>query len=158
MQRVAGGHPHAPHAAGGGREPVFRHTLVVGADALDENGHVNNVQYVQWMQDAAVRHSDSVGCSRATKGEGATWVARSHTIEYLRPAFLGDRVAVLTWVCGHRRVRSLRKYRFVREGDGAVLAKGETDWVFVDTASGRPRQIPEAVIGTFTPLPDGHEP
>ena len=158
MTNEAGGRQSAPHTARESRGPVFRHALVVREGALDENGHVNNVQYVQWMQDAAIRHSDSVGCSRVTKEEGATWVARSHAVEYLRPAFLGDRITVETWVCDHRRVRSLRKYRFVREADGEVLARGETDWVFVDTASGRPRQIPESVIGTFTLHTPGREP
>jgi acyl-CoA thioester hydrolase len=137
---------------------VYHHALVVRGDALDENGHVNNMHYVQWMQDAAVQHSDSVGCSRVTRDEGATWLARSHAIEYLRPAFLGDRITVLTWVSDHRRVRSLRKYKFVREADGAVLARGETDWVFVDTASGKPRQIPEVVMSTFTLVPPDQEP
>jgi acyl-CoA thioester hydrolase len=119
---------------------------------------VNNVQYIQWMQDAAVLHSDSVGCSSVTRDEGATWVARSHAIEYLRPAFRGDRITVLTWVSNHRRVRSLRKYTFVREADSAVLARGETDWVFVDTASGKPRQIPEVVMNTFALVPPDQEP
>ncbi len=145
-------------AAGGSRTPVSRHTIVVREVALDVNGHVNNVQYVQWMQDAAIGHSDGVGCSRVTKDEGATWVARSHAIEYLRPAFLGDRITVLTWVSDHRRVRSLRKYKFIRDADGALLAKGETDWVFVDTASGKPRCIPERVINTFTLVPPDQEP
>jgi acyl-CoA thioester hydrolase len=130
----------------------------VQGDSLDENGHVNNVHYVQWMQDAAVQHSESVGCSRMTGDEGAAWVARSHAIEYLRPAVLGDRITVLTWVSDHRRVRSLRKYKFVRDADGAVLARGETDWVFVDTVSGKPRQIPEGVRNTFTLVPPDQEP
>lgn len=145
-------------AAAEGRLPVHRHTLVVGEADLDENGHANNVRYVQWMQDAAIRHADLIGCSRLVAAEGATWVARSHTIEYLRPAFLDDRIAVLTWVCNHRRVRSLRKYKFVREVDGAVLAKGETDWVFVEAGSGKPRNIPDAIVRTFVLVPPDEEP
>lgn len=140
------------------REAIHRHTLVVGRKALDLNGHVNNVQYVQWMQDAAVEHSDRVGCTRLTREAGAMWVARSHTIEYLRPAFQGERITVLTWISNWRKVRSLRKYRFVREADGALLARGETDWVFVDATSGRPRNIPDEVAGVFALVPPDQEP
>ena len=146
------------HAGREGREPIHRHTVVVREDAVDENGHVNNVQYVQWMQDAAVAHSESAGCTRLTRDEGATWVARSHHIEYLRPAFPGERVTVLTWVSNWRKVRSLRRYRFVRESDGAVLARGETDWVFVDAAGGRPRNIPAAVAHAFVLVAPEREP
>lgn len=34
--------------------PVYSKTLVVPETAIDENGHVNNVAYVQWMQEIAV--------------------------------------------------------------------------------------------------------
>lgn len=150
----------APQAPAGDerRDAVHRHTLVVGRKAVDENGHVNNVQYVQWMQDAAVAHSERAGCTRLTREAGATWVARSHTIEYLRPAFRDERITVLTWVTNWRKVRSLRRYRFVRESDGAVLARGETDWVFVDAATGRPRNIPDEVAGVFVLVPPDQEP
>jgi hypothetical protein len=57
------------------------------ASALVENGHVNNVQFVQWMQDAAVRHYESLGGILLTQALETTWVVRSHNIEYLRPAF-----------------------------------------------------------------------
>ncbi|MCU0804802.1 MAG: acyl-CoA thioesterase [Burkholderiales bacterium] len=137
---------------------IYRHAFEVPESALDRNGHVNNVQYVQWMQDVAVMHADAAGCSAATDAAGATWVARSHWIEYLRPAFAGDRVVAVTWVSNFRRVRSLRKYRFVRVDDGALLAEGETDWVFVDAATGKLRAIPTEVTSAFTLLPEAEEP
>jgi acyl-CoA thioester hydrolase len=137
---------------------TFRHEFEVSESALDRNGHVNNVQYVQWMQDVAVMHADAAGCSAATDAAGATWVARSHWIEYLRPAFAGDRVAAVTWVSSFRRVRSLRKYRFVRIDDGALLAEGETDWVFIDAGTGKLRAIPGEVTSAFTLLPENEEP
>jgi len=137
---------------------VYRFEFTVPDAAIDRNGHVNNVQYVQWMQDVAILHSDATGCMAATKAIGATWVVRSHRIEYLRPALAGDRIIVFTWVAGMRKVRSLRKYRFVRAADGEVLAQGETDWAFVDAANGRPRPIPEAVSGLFEVLAQGEDP
>ena len=70
---------------------------------------------------------------------------REHRIEYLLPAFEGEEVEIRTWVENVRRVRSLRKYEFVRKADGKVLVKGETDGVFVDVKTGAPRAIPEEV-------------
>jgi acyl-CoA thioester hydrolase len=144
----------------GGELPrgIYRHRLVVPAAAVDGNGHVNNVQYIQWMQDAAVQHSANAGCTRLTEAAGATWVARSHTIEYLRPAYVEEQISVLTWVADFRKVRSLRKYRFFRDDDGALLARGETSWVFVDLESGKPRNVPAEVAGCFILLPSDQEP
>ena len=124
---------------------IHRHVFTVSSGDLDENGHVNNVVYVQWMQDVAILHFDALGGVEAMQGAGGAWVARSHKIEYLKPAFAGETILALTWVANCRRVRSLRRYRFLREADGATLAEGETDWVFVDVASGRPRSIPDEI-------------
>ena len=128
---------------------VFRREFVVPDNAVDDNGHVNNVVYIQWMQDVAVMHADAVEGTRATRAAGATWVVRSHRIDYLRPAFAGDAVLAQTWVANIRRVRSLRRYRFLRASDRAILAQGETDWVFVNQETGRPISIPSAVRDAF---------
>ncbi len=44
-----------------GMDAIYRHEIVVPPEAVDGNRHVNNVVYVQWMQDAAIAHSDTVG-------------------------------------------------------------------------------------------------
>lgn len=128
---------------------TFEHEIAVPASAIDDNGHVNNVVYVQWMQDVAIAHFESVGGTPMMKAAGATWVARSHYIEYLRPAVAGDRVRVRTWVENFRRVMSLRKYEFTRVGDDTVLAKGHTEWVLVDAATGRPKSVPAEIVTLF---------
>ena len=137
---------------------AYEYEAEAAASAIDANGHVNNVEYVRWMQDAAVGHADARGLTAATRAAGATWVVRSHRIEYLRPALAGDRIKVLTWVADFRRAFSLRRYRFVRAGDGTVLARGETDWVFVDAKSGRPRSVPAELKDLFEVAPPDWEP
>jgi acyl-CoA thioester hydrolase len=128
--------------------PVYKKTITIPQTAIDENGHVNNVTYVQWMQDIAVEHYAFIGGIQA-QGPDATWVVRSHRIEYFLPAFVGEEIEIRTWVENIQRVRSLRKYEFVRKADGKTLVKGETDWVFVDVKSGRPLAIPQEVVGVF---------
>jgi acyl-CoA thioester hydrolase len=127
---------------------VYTRSFTIPSDAIDENGHVNNVAYVQWMQNIAVEHYASIGGIEA-QGKNATWVIREHKIEYFLPAFAGEEIEIKTWVENIRRVRSLRKYEFVRKSDGRILVQGETDWVFVDARTGRPLLIPAEVSGVF---------
>jgi acyl-CoA thioester hydrolase len=101
------------------------------------------------MQEIAVEHYTSIG-GLEVQGEQATWFVREHKIEYLLPAFGGEEIEIRTWVENIRRVRSLRKYEFVRKADGKVLVRGETDWVFVDIETGRPLPIPEEVAKIFS--------
>lgn len=129
---------------------ICRYEFTVPESAVDQNGHVNNVVYVQWMQDVAVLHSDSVGGTKAMHESGGTWVVHSHKIEYLSPAFAGEDLVALTWVVNFRRVRSIRRHKFFRKSDNILLAKGETEWVFVDVESGRPRMIPDEVMQLFS--------
>ena len=128
--------------------PVYSKTITIPKSVIDENGHVNNVTYVQWMQDIAVEHYASIGGVEA-QGADATWVVREHKIEYFLPAFENEEIEIRTWVENIRRVRSLRKYEFVRKSDGKVLVKGETNWVFVDAKTGSPLAIPHDVENIF---------
>lgn len=138
--------------------PVYEYEIEVPESAIDGQGHVNNVKFVQWMQDAAIRHADATGCTGATFAAGATWVVRQHRIEYRRPAFVGERIQVMTWVADFRRAFSQRKYKFVRVADQIVLAEGETDWVFVDVQSGRPRSIPGEIAAMFELVTENRKP
>jgi len=64
----------------------------------------------------------------------------------------------LTWVTDFRKVRSLRKYKFVRPTDQAVVATGETEWVFVNATTGRPQSIPATIVAVFELIPHDREP
>lgn len=125
---------------------IYQYRLTVPDHAIDVNGHVSNIEYLRWMQEAAICHMDVQGCNKATLDAGATWVVRMHHIKYLRPAFGGENIIVLTWVSHLNRFQSLRKHRIIRTHDNTVLVKGETEWVFVDAETGRLRSIPKDVI------------
>ena len=129
--------------------PIFSYRFTVPENVIDDNGHVNNVAYVQWMQEAAIRHGESI--SEYKLAENATWYAREHRIEYFLPAFLGEEIEVRTWLTEIKRVRVHRKYEFTRKADGKVIVRGETDWVHVDSKTGRPLAIP-AIISELFPI------
>jgi acyl-CoA thioester hydrolase len=128
---------------------AFRTSFEASPDDIDENGHVNNVVYVQWMQEAAIRHSRSVGATAAVMAAGATWVVRSHRVEYLLPVRESELVHVETWIEDVQRVKSTRRYRFVRDSDDREVAHGETLWVCIDVETGRPRAVPADVMDRF---------
>lgn len=138
---------------------VYRYTHTVQSDEIDGQGHVNNLEYVKWMQSAAIEHSAAQGWSSSRYREiGAGWVVRSHTIEYRQPAFDRDCIVVLTWVADFRKIRSLRKYKIVRQGDNVLLAVAATDWTFISMARRLPRRVPPELINAFELVPEAEEP
>lgn len=125
---------------------ILRRTV----EETDAQGHANNVLYVQWMQDAAVAHSSSVGLTPERYREmGQAFVVRRHAIEYLRPALRGTTVEVQTWVVNFRGASSRRCYQFLDAQTREVLARAATDWAYIDTARSRPTRIPREVIALF---------
>jgi len=137
---------------------IFEYRMTIPQEALDQNNHVNNVEYIRWMVQAAVQHSNEQGATEAAQAEGATWFVRSHYIEYKRPAFAGEDILIRTWVSAFRKTSSLRKYRILRAEDEAILAEAETVWVFVDAQNGRPRPILKEVARRFDVVPPDREP
>jgi len=127
----------------------FSWTFTVGSESIDVHGHVNNVEYVRWMQDVAIRHTQSVSGDVRAAAAGIIWVARSHNIEYRLPAFEGEEIQVQTWIDSVEKISSVRKYEFKRTKDEMLIASGETNWVCLDRESGRPRPIPDRVIDAY---------
>jgi len=132
--------------------------LVVGSEAIDVHRHVNNQEYLRWMQEVAIEHSTAQGWPMARYLEiSASWYVRSHLIEYLRPAMLGDEIRVCTWVASMARRNSLRRTLFLRDADHAIVAQAETQWIFVDLKNGRPLPIPDDVRNAFDVIESADE-
>ena len=139
--------------------PIYELTHTVRDREIDAQGHVGNLEYLKWVQAAAVEHSTVQGWPpRRYQEAGAGWVVRSHSIQYLQPAFAGQQVRVLTWVSNFRKTRSLRKYKILRPADDSILAIGETDWAYIGIEHRVPRRIPRELAEAFEVIPESEEP
>jgi acyl-CoA thioester hydrolase len=129
---------------------LYEHRHLVAPQEIDELGHANNLDYLRWLQEAALAHSAVQGWPAAAyKRLGLGWVVRSHEITYERPAQEGDLVIVRTWVASFRKASSVRRYDVIRELDKKRLATAATNWAFVDYSTGLPTRIPPEIIGSF---------
>lgn len=126
----------------------FEHLLIVKAEDIDRQGHVNNVRYLQWIQDIAVAH----WLSRATDEQKAqiTWVVMRHEIDYLRPAFENEEIVVATWV-GEPQGAKWERFTEIRRDD-KILVKAKSIWVALDSRTLRPRRVTAEIKETFTKL------
>jgi acyl-CoA thioester hydrolase len=147
-----------------GRKPisamsrVYSHRFTVPPESIDVHKHVNNVEYLRWMQDVAVAHSTDLGWPMSRYFEkSCSWVIRSHFVEYLRPALEEDSIRLLTWVSSMGERSSTRKYLFWRESDRQILVQAETAWVFIDIRVGLPRPILKEVRADFFVVEDEAE-
>lgn len=121
---------------------------VLGSD-IDELNHAANYHYLRWMQGAAVAHSSANGWSpQKYLAQGFGWVARSHNIVYLKPAYEGNALIIKTWVSAMKSATSRRHYE-IMHADGEILAKAETNWAFIKLSTQKPTRIPIEVAKCF---------
>lgn len=127
---------------------AYRHEFRVDEADIDEFGHANNVVWVRWVNEAAMAHSRAVGLDpEKLLAMRAMWIIRKHEIEYLLPAFAGERLVCVTWPAAVRGATSVRRNVFLREGK--VLARCETMWALLDTETGRPRRVPIEMMHAY---------
>ncbi len=127
---------------------AFELEMPVRKEEIDRMGHVNNVVYLRWVQEAAVRHWYAV----ASEEEKASllWVVKRHEIDYRRPAFVGDAVIVRTWV-GEASGRSFERLtEMTRKSDGKLLAKARTLWSPVDFATKTPVEVGPEIYARYS--------
>ena len=135
-------------------DPFLWH-VTAEASVIDDQDHVNHAAYVKWMGKAAFAHSAALGYDwPAYQKLGASFVVRRHEVDYLAPAFAGDRIVVATWPCAMQRFTAFRRYQMVRQSDGQTLVRARTKWVYLDLRTGRPRRMPDELIAGFQPRED----
>ncbi|MDR1817266.1 MAG: acyl-CoA thioesterase [Puniceicoccales bacterium] len=141
--------PEDNPAAGGtaGEFPSYDHEVVVAAGDIDVNNHANNVVYVRWVQEAAIAHWEHIAPRDIV--EGNFWVVVRHEIDYRRPAKLGERLLVRTWVETMTAIKSERHCSITRAADGVEIARVKTVWCTIDPASGRPRRMDARIPALF---------
>lgn len=137
---------------------IHERTFRIRHYECDAYGHVNNANYVRYMQEAAFGASAAAGYDLHRYHEmNRLWLIRETDIEYLRPLKYGDSVRVKTWVDDFRRVRSRRMYELYSVKDNELVARANTDWVFIDTKTNRPVTIPDEMIRAFIPNHDSKD-
>jgi acyl-CoA thioester hydrolase len=126
-------------------ESFFNHRIIVQEADLDNMNHVNNVVYVQWVQDAASAHWNSV--FSAELRDRFKWVVLRHEIDYRSPAMLSDELIAKTWVKDYDGAKSTRIVQIIRESDGKILAEAKTLWCLLNATTNRPMRIGDEIKG-----------
>ncbi len=130
-------------------EEIYNHSIRVLSSHIDELNHVNNVVYLQWVQDAAAAHWNA-RASNSTRRQ-FNWVVLRHEIDYKSPALLGDEVIAKTWVEGYEGARSTRMVQLRRKSDDRLLAEAKTTWCLLNAQTNRPTRITEELRSIFLP-------
>jgi acyl-CoA thioester hydrolase len=152
--------PHWGLAAGAISRQVQRtmrsHVSRYRVQLFDVNafGELHATGLLRLMQQTASDASAAAGFDiEWYERHGTIWLIRRTVVECLTPAVYRDEIAVHTRVSDMRRVRSQREYELRLVRDDQLMARGFTDWVYVETAGGKPTRVPDELQRGL--MPDG---
>jgi acyl-CoA thioester hydrolase len=126
----------------------FELQIAILPEDIDEQGHVNNVVYVRWIQEVATAHWRTAAPAPDQAKLG--WVVVRHEIDYKRQAFLHDQIIARTWIGTAARRAFDRHTEILRASDRKVLAVSRTVWCPIDLATGKPTDVSDDVRGRFS--------
>ena len=128
--------------------PPYELALSIEPSDIDLMGHVNNVTYLRWVQQAATAHWTAVALP--ADQEKLLWVVLRHEIDYKLAALPGDGIIAVTWVGTATRLRFERFTEILRVSDRTVLASARTLWCPLDSKTLKPAAVSPAVRQLFS--------
>lgn len=126
--------------------PVLSETFEVKQEEIDNLNHVNNVVYVQWVNDIAVQHWQTVASQDLL--DTYDWFMIKHCLEYKGAAMMGDTIKISTQVGRATNVRYERLVEIRNATTDQLLVSSKSDWCAVNK-EGKPQRISDALRNAF---------
>ncbi|GFD82811.1 acyl-CoA thioesterase [Tenacibaculum sp. IMCC1] len=126
---------------------LFEQKHIVTSEEIDEYNHVNNVVYVQWMQNISDAHWKEL--SKNVQNIDYVWFVIRHEVDYKNQAVLGDEVTLRTWVGKTEGIRSIRHFEMYK-GE-TLLVKSQTTFCLLDAKTKKPKRITKEVTNLLLP-------
>lgn len=112
---------------------IYEKQIVVTEEHIDSNNHVNNVQYVKWVEEIAGEHWDFV--KHKTNNPDDIWMLLDHHIQYKKQVYLGETVTIKTYPKKTEGIRQPRKVEFY--SNNQLVVDSLTLWVLIDKETQR---------------------
>ncbi|EAR00379.1 acyl-CoA thioesterase [Maribacter sp. HTCC2170] len=125
----------------------FEKKILVCKDDLDDLQHVNNVRYVQWIQDISKEHWQNVAPKEMKTG--ILWVVKNHNIDYASSAVLGDTILIKTHIAATKGAISVRCVEMYNNKTNQLLVRSHTEWCLLNALTLKPIRISEAIKEVF---------
>jgi acyl-CoA thioester hydrolase len=127
----------------------FRAIYKVRNHDIDAYGHVNNAAYLRIMEDAMVDYVEELGVHLLDLGrEGISVYMSEVSLKYLRPAFLGDNLCIMTTFTSISRVKMIWFNEIYRQNSNELLTRVQAKAAFVNR-QGKVIPIPPQVKSIF---------
>ncbi len=124
---------------------IYEKEIVITPEFIDQNHHVNNVQYAHWVEMIAGEHWDLL--KHKSKYAGNVWFLMDHHIQYKKQVYLGEILLIRTYPENPEGIRQPRKVEFYR--DGELVVDSRTLWIMMNPENGKIIRIEQDWLNEF---------
>lgn len=123
----------------------------VDASSIDHYGHVNNAEYLRWIERASWAHSRQLGLSLDDyRALDRGMVVHRHELDYLAPSFEGDRLELATWIVAcDGRLTLERRFQLRHAESGRTVLRARTRFACIALSTCRPKRMPARFVDVY---------
>ena len=117
---------------------------------IDFVGHVNNINYITWMENGRVKLYEAMGISifDLLNNSGVLPIITETFIQYKRPLFLNNLLRIECWVSQLNNASAILQFRFYNEKN-ELCTPGNQKGSFIDNKTLRPVRLYETMRANF---------
>jgi len=107
------------------------------------------VSIMNYLQEAAIAHSESVGCGvKRLLEQQRAWVLVRWNLKAERYPMWGEKINVKTWPSRFEKCFATREFVITDEKDNEIMY-ATSSWVFLDTEKRKPVKVPEELANSY---------
>lgn len=128
----------------------YRWRFTIRSYEGDAWGQLSAAGLLRYFEQSAVEAAADAGYGSQFHDEhGSGWVIRRMSLLMQGPMKQDQELEIATWISHFARVRGGREYRVCDAENGALLASGLAEWVYVDRRTLAPKAIPKELAVDF---------
>lgn len=116
---------------------IYQKEIIVTEKHIDRLNHVNNAQYVKWVEVMAEEHWDLL--KKDTTFPNDYWVMAEHHLYYKKQVFLGEKLIAKTYPMEPEGIKQPRMVEFYC--DDKLVVQSKTYWVLMDSKTHKIKRL-----------------
>ena len=131
---------------------IYTEKIKMGIKDIEKDLYLGNRAILEYLENAACHHADSIGCGTASEGNTTAWLLLDWKVQVLRRPTYGQELTIATWSRDMVGCFGFRDFEITDEvGNLCIIATSK--WLLVDTQTKAIRKVDKEVMAKYQSEP-----
>ena len=132
---------------------IYTEKIKMGIKDIEKDLYLGNRAILEYLENVACHHADSIGCGTASEGNTTAWLLLDWKVQVLQRPTYGQELTVTTWSRDMVGCFGFRDYKITDEA-GTLCIIATSKWLLVDTQTKAIRKVDKEVMAKYESEPD----